>query len=248
MLGRGLSEIAAAGWLYLAAFEMIQARDGSIRHASLAGAFAALAFYTRLNHLPMLIALAALALPDEVVAGTAFTWQAWRRLPRRVVAVYGACLAGGVVLFAARTWYYTGQLNPFAGTTRVHNATGLGLTVESLWSATAWRNALESVLMIVTVQDPPRFDVRAAMVIVGFAASMLALLRVPLVRRLPLGVVVTCVAAVAGGLVARGVAYPGRFSIHLVPIAVAVTVALCGVAVAGFRRHPQPDWPATVNA
>src|SRR5439155_13975805 len=105
----------------------------------------------------------------------AFTRQSWRHVPKRVVAAYAACLAAGVLLFAARTWYYTGQLNPFAGTTRVHNATGLGLTVDSLWSATAWRNALESVLMIVTVQDPPRFDVRALMVVAGFVASMLAL-------------------------------------------------------------------------
>ena len=102
--------------------------------------------------------------------------------------------------------------------------------------------------MIVTVQDPPRFDVRALMVVAGFVASMLALARVPFVRRLPLGMVVTCVAAVAGGLVARGVAYPGRFSIHLIPIAVAVSVSLCGLAVAALRRDHQPDWPVIANA
>jgi hypothetical protein len=102
--------------------------------------------------------------------------------------------------------------------------------------------------MIVSVQDPPRFDVRAVLVIVGFIASILALLRVPLARRLPLGIVVMCVAAVAGGLVARGVAYPGRFSIQLIPVAVAVAVSLCGLVVAALRGHPQPDWPAIVNA
>jgi hypothetical protein len=248
MLGRGLSEIAATGWLYLAAFELMRARDGSIRHAWLAGGFAVLAFYTRLNHLPLIVALVALALPEGVEAGAAFTLRAWRRLPVRVVAAYGACLTAGFILFAARTWYYTGQLNPFAGTTRVHNGTGLGLTIDSLWSATAWQRALESVVMIVSVQDPPRFDVRAVMVIVGFVAAILALVRFPLARRLPLGVVVMCVAAVAGGLVARGVAYPGRFSIHLIPVAVAVSVSLCGLAVAAFRRDHQRDWPAIVNA
>jgi hypothetical protein len=136
-----------------------------------------------------------------------------------------------VTAFAARTWYYTGLIDPFAGTTRVHNATGLGLTLDSLWSASAWRKALESVLMIVTVQDPPRFDIRSVLVVAGFAGSLLALLGAPVARRLPLGVAIMSVAAVAGGLVARGVAYPGRFSVHLIPVAVAITVSIIGMAI-----------------
>jgi hypothetical protein len=122
-------------------------------------------------------------------------------------------------------------LDPFAGTTRTHNATGLGLSLASLWSAAAWRNALESVLMIVTVQDPPRFDVRSLLVVAGFGGSLLALLRVPIARRLPLGVAIMSVAAVAGGLVARGVAYPGRFSVHLIPVAVAIAVSIIGMVI-----------------
>jgi hypothetical protein len=35
---------------------------------------------------------------------------------------------------------------------------------------------------------------------------------------------VFCVAAIASGFVARGVAYPGRFSIHLIPVAVALSI------------------------
>jgi hypothetical protein len=49
-------------------------------------------------------------------------------------------------------------------------------------------------------------------------------LRVPFARRLPLGAAILCLAAVAGGLVARGSAYPGRFSVHLIPVAVAISM------------------------
>jgi len=87
-----------------------------------------------------------------------------------------------------------------------------------------------SILMIVTVQDPPRFDWRSVLVLWGFGLSVLGLLRVPFARRLPLGVAVFCVAGVAGGIVARGSAYPGRFSVHLIPVAVAMAM-LSAVAV-----------------
>jgi len=231
MLGRGLSEIVASMWIYLAALSLLRARANSPHYALLAGIFAALAFYTRLNHLPLIVALTALLLPDAVAAGEAFAPQSWRQLPWRLAGIYVLVVAAGLGAFAARTWYYTGLIDLFAGTTRVHNATGLGLTLDSLWSAAAWRAALESVLMIVTVADPPRFDVRSVLVVAGFGASVLAVLRVPLVRRLPLGVVVTSIAAVAGGLVARGVAYPGRFSIHLMPVAVAIAMSAVAMVV-----------------
>jgi hypothetical protein len=87
--------------------------------------------------------------------------------------------------------------------------------------------------MIVTVQDPPRFDIRAVLVVAGVIAAAGALLNAPFLRRLPLSLVVCCLGAIAGGLVARGVAYPGRFSIHLIPMAVALSV--CAVTQASGR-------------
>jgi len=243
LLGRGLSEIAASMWLYLAAIMLTQARDGSpARHGMIAGLFATLAFYTRLNHLPLILALSALSLPETTPAGAAFKLQSWRQLPR-LAGPYLLVIAVGLAAFTARTWYFTGVLDPFVGTTRLHNATGLGLTIHSLWSAEAWRRALESVAMIVTVQDPPRLDVRSLLVLAGFAGALLALVGVPVARRLPLGVAVMAVASVAGGLVARGVAYPGRFSVHVIPVAVAIAVSIAGLAMRGAavdRRTAEP--------
>jgi hypothetical protein len=53
---------------------------------------------------------------------------------------------------------------------------------------------------------------------------------VPVVRGLPLAPAMFCVSALAGGLVARGTAYPGRFSMQLIPVAVALAVAAIALA------------------
>ena len=151
-----------------------------------------------------------------------------------MAGTYLGCLATGVCLFAARTWHYTGQFSVFAGTTRAYNGTGLGQSIDSMWSIAAWRGALESVMMIVTVQDPPRFDPRSLLVVAGVLVSLLGLMRVPIARRLPLGLALVCIAAIAGGLVARGIAYPGRFSIHLIPLSVAASLCAMSLAYEGI--------------
>ena len=212
-------------WLYLASFALLRAREEGWRVALLAGACATLAFFTRLNHLPLVIVLVALTLPLSLPAGSLTrVSEVWRQVPKGAAAAYLLCIGAALTAFAARTWYYTGAWSVFAGTTREHNGTGLSLTWGSLASGDTWRRAAESVLMIVTVQDPPRFDIRAVLVVAGVVAAAGALLNAPLLRRLPLGLVLCCLGAIVGGLVARGVAYPGRFSVHLIPIAVALSV------------------------
>jgi hypothetical protein len=91
--------------------------------------------------------------------------------------------------------------------------------------------------MIITVQDPPRFDVRAALSIGGMIASVLALAHVPVVRRLPLSLAIMCIGAVAGGFVTRGTGYPGRFSMHLMPVATAAFFAALLCCAAAVQRH-----------
>src|SRR5882672_4691684 len=59
-IGRGLSEVAAAGWGFVAALLLLRNRPANVRLAVLAGVFAALMFYTRLNHLLFAVFLLAL--------------------------------------------------------------------------------------------------------------------------------------------------------------------------------------------
>jgi hypothetical protein len=226
IVGRGLSDAVAAGFLYIAASMMLDTREPTPLRAVFAGCLATCAFLTRLNYLPLIVLLVALMLPVTTGARSLLHVRTlWRQLPKRAAVWYLVCIAAGVMAVMLRTWHYIGEFSLFAGTTRLHNATGLGLTLESLWSWPAWRRALESVLMIVTVQDPPTLNVRAVLVIAGVSCALLGLFRVPLVDRLPLGPVLFCVAALSGGLVARGVAYPGRFSLQLIPIAVALSIS-----------------------
>jgi hypothetical protein len=234
-VGRGLSELSAAGCVYLACFALLHVRERGWRAAAQAGVCAALAFFTRLNHLPLVIAMVALMLPLSLPAGRVWrVMELARSLPRTPAAVYLACIAAAVAAFALRSWYYTGSLSLFAGTTREHNSTGLTLAWGSITSAGSWRRAFESVLMIVTVQDPPRFDIRAVLVVGGVLAACAGLLDAPVARRLPIGLAVCCLGAIVGGFVARGVAYPGRFSVHLIPIAVALSI--CTVTMASSGR------------
>jgi len=225
----------SAGFIYAAALLALTVGERPLGTAVLAGVLATLGFLTRLNYLPLIVALVVLMLPlaEETRAITRVK-ELWRSLPRRHVAAYLSCIVIGVLVLMTRTWHFLGEFSLFAGTTRMHNATGLGLTFASLVSPQAWARAFESLAMIVTVQDPPGLNIRAALVIGGVACSALAILQAPGLRRLPLALVAFCLATLSGGLVARGVAYPGRFSLQLIPSAIAViTVAM---AMAAHRK------------
>jgi hypothetical protein len=227
LIGRGLSEISALMWICLAGSCLMASGDPSFGRGLLAGAFATLGYYTRMNHLPLVIALGVLAISVDVTAGSSLDLRRlWRGLSKRAAAGYYAALTLGLCAFAARTWYFTGAFSLFAGTSLGFNSIGLGTSASSWWSIDVWQRTISSVLMLVTVQDPARFDWRSVLVVSGVGVSLLGLLHVPVARRLPLGIAVACVAALAGGLVVRGSAYPGRFSVHLIPIAVTASMLM----------------------
>ena len=209
-VGFGLSEIASAGFIYLAALFAMRNRGAADLVA--AGVLVVLGFYTRLNNLPMAAAVAAFALPITVPAAAAWRPRAWLPQMRwRIVIAIGGALAIGGVLFAWRTWYYTGVFSLFHGTQRESLA---------VWKAgMAWPDALRamgsSLLMVLTGQDPPRLAWPTAPLLGGALVAAASLLGVPVVRRAPLPVVLFFLAGCAGALVTRGWAYEGRFSLHL---------------------------------
>jgi hypothetical protein len=234
IVGRDLSEIAAAGFAYAAALLLVTDHRGELWRAIVAGVLAVLCFYTRLNHLPWLCALIALLVPLDVEAGALWRPREWlSRVPKRNAAAILTCLAVGLTLFAWRTYYYTGVFSVFHGTQRQN--------VSTIQPTDTWPQAIghlvEAVLVLVTVQDPPRFDPRAALVVSGIAIAVLGLVRVPWCRRVPAGPALFCVAGLAGALVARGTAYIGRFSIHLMPVAIAL--AVCVAANVAARVSPR---------
>ncbi len=236
LIGRGLSEVSAAGWAYLAGFCILKARLGKWSSAFLAGIFATLMFYTRLNHLPFAVAMIALSLPLTVPARS---WLAVRSVLRRVsprlLIIYLACFVFGITLFASRTWYYTGVFSVLQGTQRQRLSTGLGPS--TLTSLRVWRKAVKSLLVVATVQSPPRLDPRGLLVLSGAAFAFLAIMRVPVLNRLPLGPSVVCLGALVSSLVVfSGGAYPGRHSVHLVPVAIAISI--CVLALGARKLTP----------
>ena len=210
LIGRGLGEITSAGFVYIAAILAIRAHGGSWRTAAAAGVFATLAFYTRLNNLLMAAGVAVLAMP-----GHRRPWIRWRQ-PLVVLAT----LAVGVLLFAWRTWHYTGVFSLFYGTQwRL-----LGIWQPGMPIATILRRMASSVAMVLTVNDPPRFDVFAVPVLAGTVGAALAAGRAWRFRSVPVPLVIFFATSIAGALVARGSAYPGRFSVHVIPVACAIAV------------------------
>jgi hypothetical protein len=87
-VGIGLSDIASAGFIYLAALIVISARqrgDVPLPVAIGAGTLACVGFYTRLNNITMAAAIAAFALPLTITSGDVWRLKAWlpRALPRQ---------------------------------------------------------------------------------------------------------------------------------------------------------------------
>ena len=184
LIGGSLSEITSTGFIYLGAFMALRSRRGSLVWAVAAGLLASLAFYTRLNNLPMAAGITLFALSARVPLYRFFQRRpaAWRAMIawRTLVAV-PAVLALGLAFFAWRNWHYNGSFSVFGGSS---------LQVLALWQpgmslAAVVPRWIDSVLMVITVRDPPRFDWKSLPVLFGAAAAPLAVVGVPRLRDVP---------------------------------------------------------------
>ena len=236
-IGRGLSEISSAGLISLAALVALRSRRRSWRLAIAAGVLGTLAFYTRLNNLPMAFAVAVFGLPVRQPVRTLFRPGTWvRRTSWRTVAAVTLTLGLGLLLFAWRTWYYTGVFSVFYGTQRDL----LAIWQPGMAAGTVLARMAGSVMMVLTMNDPARFDPFALPLLLGAAISVLAIVGVPRLRELAIAPVVFCLSGLAGSLVARGSAYPGRFSFHVIAVSCAiVTCAAALVRESGVRKAPR---------
>ena len=237
-VGLGLSDIASAGFIYFAALVIMSSRlrgPVPLGAAVAAGVLASIGFYTRLNNLPMAFASAAFGL------SLAVTSRGWWRPPTwwpqvSWNALYG--VAGVIViamtLFTLRTYHYTGVFSMLHGTTWGNHA---------LWRpgqpvSDAAAGMLSSLLMVLTFNDPPRFAPYAVPLLFGAIVAIGALAGVKRLRDIPLALTAFFVVACSGALAARGVAYAGRFSVHLLGAGCALTVAAIASLVATRNATP----------
>jgi hypothetical protein len=180
----------------------------------------------------MAIAVAAFALPVALPAGSWWRVREWLPLVRwRAVIAIAVALAIGGVLFAWRTWYYTGVFGVFHGTQREFLAVWKpGMTASDAVSA-----MISSVMMVLTGQDPPRLALHSAPLVAGGLISVAALAGIRGVRNAPLPVVALFLAGLSGALITRGWGHEGRFSVHLYGSA----SALCVWALAALSERVQ---------
>ena len=229
-LGRGLSEITAAGFAFLAMWFLMRSRLGNRRWIVAGTAMAIVMFVARLNHLLWVAFLPAMLLPMRSAVDLASIQAAIRRLRASSIAIYVTGFAGALALFMTRTWYFTGDFSLFHGTSLRHNDTGL--RPWTLIDGEVWTKVWHSLLTFAWMNEPPRPDPRAIVMVAGCLIGAAALLQVPVARRLPAALVITAAGSVAGAFFAHAHGYPGRFSIHAVPLASAMTAIFASRALA----------------
>ena len=224
--GSGLSENAAAGFIYAAALAAMLAQNWRLRLA--AGVLATLGFYVRLNNLPLALAVAVFAIPPNVRAIDLWRPKPWLPTVSVTTAVWIiSAVAIGVLLFMLRTYHYTGVFSFFHGTTLNTNSVWQpGLSFGELGT-----RMLDSAYMVLSMSDPPRFVWYATPMLAAAIIAMSALAGVPVVRNLPLSLVLFFLAGISGALVARGVAYSGRFSTIVIGSACAVKIGAVALAL-----------------
>jgi hypothetical protein len=230
--GVGLSENASAGFIYMAALTAMGARRWPAMIG--AGVLATLSFYTRLNHLPLALAIALFAVPMDIRVRDIWTVRGWaHRINWRLVGCVAGVVSLGIFLFTLRTWYYTGIFSFFHGTTLGHQ----GLWEAGISTGELLRRMADSVWMVLSLNDPPRFAWYAIPLIAAALISAAAIAGVPILRDLPLATVLFFTAGLSGALVARGVAYSGRFSTVIIGSACAVSVGAVAVIAGAFRAR-----------
>jgi hypothetical protein len=234
-MGRGLSEIAAAGWAFLSIFFLLRGRRGRLLWAASAALMAVLMFYTRLNHLLFAAFLPIACLSLSTPATVAAVRQAVSRLRRGPALVLAGGFLAGVLFFAWRTWHYTGVFSLFHGTSLKVNDTGL--RPWTLLDGEAWSKVGHSLATLVFMNEPPHADFRALIMVAGAVITLAALLQTPVARLVPATVVVLAAGGSVSAFLAHAHGYPGRFSIHLVPFASALVMI---VAAHTLRRRSAP--------
>ena len=220
-VGRGLSETVGAGFGFAAAFFLLRGRLGRRRSIVAAGILAGLMFYTRLNYLVTAAALVAFLLPMRVPLSRVIATVTQRLRVGPAVGFLGM-IAVSVVLFMARTWWYTGRFSALYGTSLKNN--DIGLRITTIADPEVWQRVRHSLGSLILMNEPPHLDARAVLVIAGTAMVVLAAIQVPPFRRLPASLLIVMLGACASAFVVHTHNYPGRMSIPLIPFACASAV------------------------
>ena len=99
-----------------------------------------------------------------------------------------------------------------------------------------WRfGCSTAAYMVLSMNDPPRLVWYATPMLAAAPIAIAALAGVPVVRNLPLSLVLFFLAGISAALVARGVAYSGRFSTIMIGSAGAITIGAIALYTLSVR-------------
>ena len=229
IIGRGLSEISAAGFAFAAMACLIRARSGELRWVTAAAVMGAFAFFARQNHLLWVPCLVLLLLPDEIGSDLRGLRAAIGRLPWTPVVAYLSGFGIALLAFMTRTWYFTGAFSLFHGTSLRHNDTGL--RPWHFLDTEVWSKVGHSLAGLVFMNEPPHPDPRSLVVVAGVMVGLLAAFQLSFSRSIPAGLLLVAIGSVVAAFLAHSHGYPGRFTVHLIPLASAMTAIAASTLV-----------------
>jgi hypothetical protein len=202
-----------------------------------AAILAMLAFYTRLNNFPVGLSVAAFAIPLRVPVRA--LWrprQTARDTSWTLVLGFVATFAVALLLFALRTWYYTGVFS-------VTHGTSFG--VNKVWQpdlpySAGFQRMVDSFSMMLTLNDPPHLSLYSIPLLLAAGATVAAIAGIKGLRELPLSLVLFFLGCCSIATVIRGIAYSGRYSTHLLGAACAIATLVVAMGVNRVIRREPP--------
>jgi hypothetical protein len=230
-LGRSMTENTAMIFMMLAAWYLVQAREGGTSRIILATFFGILGFWSRLDHLGVIFGLAFLTL--EPINGPTGGWKGyWVRFRLRwrpltwywtgglVIGVFGLCL---------RNWFL-GVGFWFADSESIANYAGSAMPSMSM-------EVPKMFYLILTGASWPILpSISAYIMIFGTFSAFVALWRPKLLQNAPLGLALSIFLLFIPYFYAGVPWYPPRFSIHLLPLAVLFFMIFINHLFKGFKR------------
>lgn len=232
IIGRGLPDITAAGLAFAAMACVMRGRMLGMRWVIAGALLGGLAFYARQNHLIWVVFFVFLLLPDDAGSDINGLRSAWR-LPWKAAAAYVAGFAITVLAFMTRTWYFTGVFSLFHGTSLGHNDTGL--RPWHLIDAAVWAKVSHSLAGLLFMNEPPHLDPRSIVVVAGATVGLLAAAQLAFAKAIPAGLLLVAIGGTVAAFLAHSHGYPGRFTIHVIPLASAMT-AIAAASVVPTHR------------
>lgn len=229
IIGRGLSEISAAGFAFAAMACLIRARSGELRWVTGAAVMGAFAFFARQNHLLWVPCLVLLLLPDDVGSDLRGVRAAAGRLPWTPVVAYLSGFGIALLAYMTRTWYFTGAFSLLHGTSLRHNDTGL--RPWHFLDTEVWSKVGHSLAGLVFMNEPPHPDPRSIVVVAGVMVGVLAAFQLSFSRSIPAGLLLVAIGSVVAAFLAHSHGYPGRFTVHLIPLASAIAAIAASTVV-----------------